>query len=206
MTVLDLPPVSRETEERLRAHQNLLHKWQEKINLISPSTLPQSWCRHFEDSLQIATIIPNTAKTLYDLGCGAGFPGLVLAMRNPQLAVTLVESDAKKCAFLQTVSRETATKVTVLNKRIEAATQALPAPDIITARALASLSELFKYVWPWAEVSPALTLIFPKGENWAEEIEEAKRAGWTFSVADYASRTQKSARILVFTNLRKNSV
>lgn len=110
--------VSRETEARLRQYQALLLKWQEKINLISPGTMKDSWARHFQDSLQILPLVPDGPARLYDLGSGAGFPGLVLAIARPDLAVTLIESDAKKCAFLQAVSRETGVKVTIDNCRI----------------------------------------------------------------------------------------
>jgi len=198
--------VSRETESRLRAYLALLVKWQEKINLVSPATVKDAWNRHFVDSIQIEALLPEGAKTLYDLGTGAGFPGLVLAVLRPELAVTLVESDSKKCAFLQTVSRETATPVTIQNSRIEAAAAELPAPDVIAARALAPLESLLSYVWPWAESKPDLTLIFPKGENWRNEIQAARAAGWTFDFAENKSETDKSARILVLKNVRKTPV
>lgn len=198
--------VSRETEERLRVYQALLHKWQEKINLVSPNSISDSWDRHFEDSLQLLPLLPSAPFTLYDLGAGAGFPALVLAVSNQQAAVTLVESDAKKCAFLQTVSRETGAAVAIKNTRIEAAAKELPAPDIVTARALASLEKLFGYIWPWAEKSPALKMVFPKGENWTVEIDAAKAAGWDFDCEAIQSATEKAAKILVLTNLRKTPV
>lgn len=200
------PTISRETEAQLRQYQTLLHKWQEKINLVSPTTISDSWNRHFEDSLQILPLVPDAAKTVYDLGSGAGFPGLVLAISRPNLFVTLIESDAKKCAFLQTVSRETGVTTTVKNARIEAASAELPAPDLVTARALASLDLLFKYVQPWAQANQDMVLLFPKGESWREEIEAAKVAGWSFEVSDFASRTDKRARLLLFKGLRKTSV
>ncbi len=199
-------PVSRETEQRLKHYQSLLVKWQDKINLVSSTTLKDSWKRHFEDSLQILPHLSESAKTLYDIGSGAGFPGLVLAMARPDIAVTLIESDAKKCAFLQTVSRETEIGVTVKNIRIEGAVKALPSPDIITARALAPLETLFTYIWPLAEHNESLILIFPKGETWSAEIETAKAAGWTFDVVETKSQTDSAARILVFKSLRKTSV
>lgn len=199
-------PISRETEARLRQYQTLLHKWQDKINLISPSTLPDSWARHFEDSLQLLPLIDAGVKAVYDLGSGAGFPGLVIAMARPDLAVTLIESDAKKCAFLQTVSRETGTAVTVSNARIESVARSLPAPDLVTARALASLEALFAYVWPWANAHPPLALLFPKGERWREEIEAARAGGWDFETRDFGSRTDERARLLLFTSLRKTPV
>ena len=182
----------------------LLLKWQEKINLISPATIKDAWNRHFEDSLQLLPLIPEGAKTLYDLGCGAGFPGLVLAMERPDLAVTLIESDTKKCAFLQTVSRETGVSVTIQNCRIEAATQTLSPPDIVTARALASLESLLEYIGPWAEKNPALVAIFPKGENWKVEVDNCTK--WSFHVKQVPSRTEKSAQILVLTDIRKSTV
>jgi 16S rRNA (guanine527-N7)-methyltransferase len=198
--------VSCETQDCLRAYQALLTKWQEKINLVSPTTVKDSWVRHFEDSLQLLPLVPEGAKVLYDLGSGAGFPGMVLAISRPDIAVTLIESDAKKCAFLTTVSRETGVAVTVKNVRIEAATADLAPPDLITARALASLEALFSYVRPWAEANPDLSLLFPKGENWQAEVKAARAAGWSFAMCEATSQTEKSARILLFTNLRKNPV
>lgn len=200
------PAISRETEAQLRQYQSLLHKWQEKINLVSPTTIADSWSRHFEDSFQILPLVPPSVKRVYDLGSGAGFPGLVLAIARRDLSVTLIESDSKKCAFLQAVSRETGVTAVVENARIEAASAELPAPDLVTARALASLDLLFKYVRPWAESNPDMVLLFPKGESWREEIEAAKAAGWAFEVEDFASLTDKRARLLLFRSLRKTPV
>lgn len=197
-------PVSRETE-KLHQYHALLLKWQERINLISPNTVGEAWDRHFVDSLQLLPLIPESVKTLYDLGSGAGFPGMVLAIARSEVAVTLIESDAKKCAFLQTVSRETETKVTIQNSRIEAAITTLPAPDVITARALASLDNLFKYCRPWFKANPALLLILPKGEHAAYEIEEARRAGWAFDMTETQSETERSGKILSVTKLVKKA-
>ncbi|HEU4839184.1 MAG TPA: RsmG family class I SAM-dependent methyltransferase, partial [Micavibrio sp.] len=148
-------------------------------------------------------LLPEGAINLYDLGSGAGFAGMVLAILRPGLNVTLIESDAKKCAFLSAVSRETGTPVTIVNKRIEAA-RALPAPDLVTARALASLSELFGYVWAWAREKPELRQIFPKGAQAQTEIKTAQAAGWTFEVALTSSKTEAEAQILTVTKLGKN--
>lgn len=198
-----LPPISRETELRLRAYHDLLLKWQEKINLISPGTVKQAWARHFEDSLQLLPLLPANPFTLYDLGCGAGFPGLVLAAAVPQASVTLIESDSKKCAFLQTVSRETQTSVKIQCERIEAASAKLPAPDIVTARALASLDTLLGYIRPWAAENSALTAIFPKGIQAEQELETAQKQGWLFHVKQTASLTEPQAKLLVLTEIRK---
>ena len=131
-------PVSCETNNRLKTYLSLLEKWQPKINLISNNTLDIAWDRHFEDSLQLLNILPEGEKTLFDLGSGAGFPGLVLAIAREDLNVHLVESDQKKCSFLKTVSRETKTPVEIHNSRIETVSRET-SPDIVTARALASL-------------------------------------------------------------------
>lgn len=198
--------VSRETLDRLRRYHALLLKWQEKINLVSPYTIPQAWERHFEDSAQVAPLLPAGINALYDLGSGAGFPGLVLAIMRPDISVTLIESDAKKCAFLQTVSRETNTAVAIQNIRIESASQALPAPDLVTARALSSLSELLDYAAPWLAQKPDIVFIFPKGAGAQGEIEAAKSAGWTFDLTEIKSETEAGARILCLKTVRKTSV
>jgi len=202
MKLHDLPPawcVSRETLDKLRHYHTLLLKWQEKINLISPNTVSEAWERHFIDSAQLAPLLPADAKTLYDLGSGAGFPGMVLAILRPDLSVTMIESDSKKCAFLQTVSRETGVGVTVKNCRIEAATD-LPAPDIVSARALSSLSELLDYSRSWLKAGKPM-LLFPKGRQFQVEIDAAKTAGWAFEIDAQRSITDSESRILRLTNV-----
>ena len=203
MKPLEIAGVSRETMDQLRLYYDLLIKWQARINLISPATVSDAWNRHFVDSTQLLPLMPEDPTTLYDLGCGAGFPGLVLAICRPNLAVTLIESDAKKCAFLQAVSRETGVSVKIQNSRIEAATAALAPPDFISARALASLEKLFGYVQPWAENNPDLKMIFPKGAQFQTEIDEAQAAGWIFECTQRASVTDQAARILSISGLRR---
>ncbi len=201
-----MPPeliLSSETEEKLHAYETLLVKWQAKINLVSPATLSQAWQRHFLDSLQLRALCPPDAKIALDLGAGAGFPGMVLAIVFPELAMHLVESDAKKCAFLQAVSRETKTPVSIHNQRIEvfAQDEALR-PDLITARALASLTELLTYCEPWISRNPSLTLIFPKGAQSASEIGEARQI-WDFDCVEKQSETDEKARILILKSVHK---
>ena len=93
--------VSRETLSRLKAYADVLADWNARHNLVAKSTLPDLWHRHFMDSAQLAPLIPAETQSLADLGSGAGFPGLVLAVMRPDLAVTLHEATTKKCAFLQ---------------------------------------------------------------------------------------------------------
>jgi 16S rRNA (guanine527-N7)-methyltransferase len=133
--------VSRETLTQLEAYAELLLKWQPKINLISGKTIPELWTRHFLDSAQLIELCPPGATTLIDLGSGAGFPGLVLAIMST-MTVHLIESDTRKSAFLREAARiaGVSDRVTVHPARAEAVD--LPPAAIISARALASLSDL----------------------------------------------------------------
>lgn len=193
--------ISQEIEDRLRQYQTLLLKWQEKINLISPSTTKDSWNRHFLDSLQLLPLIPKDVKTIYDLGSGAGFAGMVIAIARPDVKVTLVESDSKKCAFLQTVSRETGAKVDIKNIRIEKAVLELPSPELISARALAPLPQLLEWIFPWVEKTPQLQTIFPKGQQATGEVLDAEADGWLFHVKQTPSVTDRTASILSLSSI-----
>ena len=183
---------------RLHQYEALLRKWQKAINLVSPNTLPDLWERHFEDSLQLSELIEKN-RTVYDIGSGAGFPGLVLAIARPDLKMTLIESDQRKCSFLRTVSRETNTSVTILNARIEAV--AVAAPDIVTARALAPVDKLLAYTENWRLQNPALTLLLLKGENYQQELADCQV--YQFDAKITASATDARAAILRLENIRK---
>jgi 16S rRNA (guanine527-N7)-methyltransferase len=191
--------VSRETiEEKFAAYLALLNKWQPTVNLVGADTLPDAKVRHFDDSIQLAEFIPASAKTLYDWGSGAGFPGLVLAMLRPDLQVTLVESDQRKCAFLRTVSRETKSPVKILDDRIVDIPVANV--DLITARALAPLKELLAWALPWTQANPDVILLFPKGEKAEEELEAARKK-YSFNLLKHPSKTAPSSAILEISGL-----
>jgi 16S rRNA (guanine527-N7)-methyltransferase len=130
--------VSRETMQRFDIYYALLEKWNRRINLIGRKTMQAAWQRHFLDSAQLVPHIPADVKTVVDLGSGAGFPGLVIAILRPDLKIHLVDSDQRKCVFLQEVARQTDTQVEIHADRVEQ----LPhlAPDLIIARALAPIS------------------------------------------------------------------
>lgn len=187
--------VTPEIMARLRLYQDLLGKWQKTLNLVGPATLAQAWERHFIDSAQIVPLLPEGAKVLFDLGSGAGFPGLVLAIIRPEIEVHLVEADQRKAAFLRNVSRETGCRnVTVHDCRIEDL-RVNAVPDVVSARALAALGQLMGWCAGWARINPGLVLLLPKGERAAEEI-EAARAHYNFVVEARASVTAPEARIL----------
>ena len=185
-----LADVSRETRERLDTYAALLRKWQPTINLVGPRTLNDLWTRHFVDSAQLRPLIPAGACTLVDLGSGAGFPGLVLAILGvPE--VHLVESDQRKATFLREVARATEAPVTVHAKRIE---QVTPFPaDVVSARALAPLTDLLALASPF--LAPSTVCLFPKGQQAGDELTEAAKT-WKFQVDRIQSITEPGATIL----------
>lgn len=147
-------------EEKLKIYEELLLKWSNSLNLVAKSTLEDIHSRHFEDSLQLIPFLSPEDKIL-DLGSGAGFPGMVLAICGYN--VTLVDSDQKKCVFLENVSRETNTEVAIVCSRIESY---MPTKtfDIISARGVASLSKLITLSERFVQKEYTKGL-FLKGEN-----------------------------------------
>lgn len=190
-----LPGVSRETNDRLITYLTLLEKWNGKINLVSPSTIQQAWSRHFLDSAQLLTIPGKLSGTWLDLGSGGGFPGLVVAIilaeTDPTAKVILMESDQRKGVFLRSVLRETGVEAVVVTDRIEMAEPVRA--DIISARALAPLSDLLRFVQRHG--SAESIAVFPKGRRWQEEIRQAEKE-WRFKHSAHPSNTDPEAVIL----------
>ena len=190
-----MPDVSRETMERLDTYHDLTLKWTPKINLVSKADSPALWERHFLDSAQIWGMRPPAANSWFDLGSGGGFPGLVIgiiaARAAPELHITLVESDARKCAFLRTVVRETGINATVLTKRAEdlAPNQA----DVVSARALAPVATLLGYAG--GILRPGGVCLFLKGRQADKELEAAAEM-WSFDVTKTPSLTDPDGVIL----------
>lgn len=204
------PDVSRETFEAFTRWHALLTQWNRKINLVSPNALSDYWLRHALDSWQLAALLPNTADKgdgadrgglkLLDLGSGAGFPGLAMAIALKQRGVgtvTLVESAGKKANFLRTVIRELSLPATVWAARAE---DLAPEPyDIVTARAFAPLPRLLSYAQPfWGAQTKALLL---KGQSVGDELTEAQKY-WTFESQTQPSRSAEDGEILMIDNLR----
>lgn len=195
---MPLKGVSQEINTRLETYAALLVKWQKKINLVGKGTLGDIWTRHFSDSAQLSSFIPSHS-TVFDIGSGAGFPGMVLAILRPDSFFHLIESDQKKCAFLQTVSRETRTRVQIHCERIVDVSRETT-PNVVTARALAPLPELLNYCALWIDANPDLTLIFSKGEKAECEIKAASEK-YAFLLERVPSETDTSAEILVLKNV-----
>lgn len=186
--------VSRETLDKLKAFVALVEKWTVKINLISKASIPHIWNRHIVDSAQLFELAPKQGHWV-DIGSGGGFPGVVLAIlasENPDpLRFTLVESDQRKCAFLRTASRELDLGVTVRSERIESI-EPLKA-DILTARALADLSDLLGFAD--RHLLPTGLALFPKGAQWKKEDREARKL-WSYDCEPVKSKTSADAAIL----------
>jgi len=181
--------VPRETVDRFETYEGLLRKWNPAINLVARSTLTDVWGRHFADSAQLWPLIPSGTQVLADLGSGAGFPGLVLAILGVP-SVHLVESDTRKAAFLREVARETGVSVTVHATRIEAVD--LPPADVVSARALAELADLLGMAHRL--LKPGGVCLFPKGKMAGDELTRA-RLSWTMRVEQVPSRTDPSATL-----------
>lgn len=216
-------PFSRETLERLDTYAALLLQWQKAVNLVAPSTLGDIWHRHFADSAQLFSLAPPRPSAWVDLGSGAGFPGLVIAILlaerfpSPHAAqsppplrdgdtgsagqwesprVTLIESDQRKAAFLREVARRTGVAVDILVTRIEnAATRfKLPAGGVVSARALASLTELLRLGAPF--LSGGSVGLFLKGREAEVEVAEAE-AQWCFRAELVPSLTDPAGRVVI---------
>ena len=176
--------VSRETLERLTVHLDLLRRWQPAINLVGPATLADPWRRHFLDSAQLARHLPDAAANLADLGSGAGFPGMVLALLGVH-GVHLIEADRRKAQFLREVARATGAPVTIHAERIERM-QGWPA-DVITARALAPLPRLLELAQGF--LSADSVCLFLKGRSAERELTEA-RVSWHMVAAMFPSLSE----------------
>jgi len=184
------------TTDRLAAYLDLLGHWQRRINLVGASTLADPWRRHMLDSAQLAPLLPPGSASVVDLGSGAGFPGLVLAIVSAA-DVRLVDSDARKCAFLREAARITGTRAEIDNRRMDALPPAIA--DVVVARACAPLSALL----PVAAhiLRPGGRCLFLKGRTLDVELTAAEKA-WTLSTTCIGSRSDPAGAILTIDRLQ----
>ena len=193
--------VSRETMERLELHVALLKKWSPAINLVSRATLADAWQRHVLDSAQLWPLMPDDTKTIVDLGSGAGFPGLVLAMlareRVEPFQVYLVESDRRKATFLREVIRETGAMATVLAERAESLDMTA---DVVTARAFTALDPLLDMVHPL--IGRDGIALLHKGARYESELTGAME-NWHMDVEQTRSRIDPASVILRIARLER---
>jgi len=188
-----MPP---ETAAKLRAYESLVRRWSARINLVSRADLEHLRPRHIDDSLALIPHIPAGTTHAIDLGSGAGFPGLVLAIATG-IPFTLIESDKRKAAFLTDAARELAAPAKILSVRIEDA-RTLAAP-LITARALAPLDKLLALAVP--HLAPGGICLFPKGETAEAEIAAAE-SHWHMQIERCKSASDPTGRILKLGQIR----
>lgn len=182
--------------EKLTLYHELLLRWQNVKNLVAPSTLDDIWLRHFADSAQLLRIAPNRGNWL-DLGSGAGFPGLIIAILKSDdnfSRIRLIESDHRKCAFLREVSRETGADAEIICSRIEASIENFPDTDVVTARAVAPLSVLINYSHSLLERGAAG--FFLKGQGVEQEISQIK-CPEKYNIVLKQSMTDRAGKIVV---------
>lgn len=200
--------VPRGTLARLETYAALLKKWQASINLVGPATLPDLWRRHFLDSAQLLPLLQRNSLPpdggggiLVDLGSGAGFPGLVLAIMT-DWRVHLIDSDQRKCAFLRQVALDCGAldRVVIHARRIEQVTKVTA--DVVTARACAPLDELLDLAAPF--LGEGGRCVFLKGAQVEEELTRAERR-WTMRVATRGSISDPGGKILVISQLKRKS-
>jgi 16S rRNA (guanine527-N7)-methyltransferase len=190
--------VSRETLARLKAYVDVLTDWNARHNLVSAKSLDDVWRRHVWDSAQLVPLIPPGAKTVADLGSGAGFPGLVIAeMLRGRASVTLFEATRKKADFLAAAAERMELPVRIRNVRIEAAKY--PVAEIVTARALAPLDKLLGYAQQMADKNTVC--LFLKGQSLVSELTEARKS-WRMKALQHPSITDPSGVILEVRELR----
>jgi 16S rRNA (guanine527-N7)-methyltransferase len=191
-----IPP---QAEQHLTRYAELLREWNEKFNLVASSTLPDLWTRHMLDSAQLMHFIPETTRSLADMGSGAGFPGLVLSILGAP-HVHLIESTGKKAEFLRTVVAELKLSIEVHHARIE--TLRLKS-DIVTARALKPLDQLLAYAKPI--MRPESQALFLKGQNAEAELTAARKS-WRFDSEIYQSLSDPSGNVLVISHINEKPI
>jgi 16S rRNA (guanine527-N7)-methyltransferase len=186
--------VSRETIERLDLYVARLKKWNRAINLVAAGTLDDAWQRHVLDSAQLIPLLPDGPLHCADLGSGAGFPGLALAIiaaeLHPGLTVSLLESDRRKGAFLREIIRETAAPATLITGRVE---DHEAQADIITARGFAPLPALLPMARPI--LRPGGRALLHKGSRYESELTAAAKH-WHMDHTIHPSRIDPASVIL----------
>jgi 16S rRNA (guanine527-N7)-methyltransferase len=193
--------VSRETKEKLVSYLSLVAKWNPTINLVSAASLAEGWNRHILDSAQLEQIAQKETGLWLDIGSGAGFPGLVIAIiaqaARPGIRVSLVESDRRKATFLSEAIRQLELPATVICDRVELLSEM--GATVITARAFAPLDKLLGAVA--RHLSSDGVGIFLKGQQYLNEMKDAER-NWTYDCEIHRSKTDDKSVVLRMRNIR----
>ena len=193
--LLDNFIISRETIKALKLYEQLVLKWNNKINLISASTISDFWNRHVVDSIQLLKYIEDLNYVLVDVGSGAGFPGLVLSICGVK-NILLVESDSKKCAFLLQAAKFSNNDVNIINNRVE---NLDIIGNILVSRAWINLEEVF-YKTQQLKINNKYLLL--KGKDYQKEIQKAQQ-NWRFKCIVHDSITSTEGKILEISNIER---
>lgn len=196
-------PVSRETFERLKAFEAIFLRWSAKINLVAPSTLKDVWSRHVLDSAQLLPLARQTERWA-DIGSGGGFPGAILAILiadQSESSILLIESNSKKAAFLRNALSELAPRARIAVQRAEHVVGLEPAPDIVTARAVASLVDLLTLTESW--LAAGTRALFHKGRDYRSELKLADDT-WNRDLVEHQSAIDPQSVILDIQRVRRS--
>ena len=186
--------VSRETIYKIDHYVECLLDWQKKFNLIGKSTIENVWERHVLDSIQLLKLLPKNYTTLMDVGTGAGLPGFILAIcEGEEKDIYLVDSNKKKCSFLEYVAHECDVRVSILPERIENINIGATKIDIITARAFSSIDNIFRLTKPY--IHGKSKYLLQKGINAKTELTNSKISA-QLNVKYISSVTNRDAFIL----------
>lgn len=193
--------LSKDEEIGLLRYITQIEKWNSKINLVSSSSTLDIWRRHILDCAQLINYISRD-DIVYDLGSGAGLPGIVISILGIRKTF-LIESDQRKAAFLKTASICSDNEIIILNDRIENIDfKSIPKPNKIVSRALASTEKILEYSDLICHSSCPILLL--KGKNFEKELEEAEK-NWHFDLSIHKSKTNSDSAILEISNVRKKN-
>ena len=195
--------VSRETITSLKKYEDLLIKANKSLNLVGDSTINQIWSRHFLDSAQVIDFVDKNDKCLVDLGSGAGFPGLVLAIacrdRKIPLKIKLIEKSSKKVKFLKNVIEELDLKVEVFNQNI-LEEEIKFVEDVFIARAFKPLKKILQLMHNNAENYKKIFIFLGKtGKN---ELLQASKS-WDIEYKQRVSVTSSDSMVIEINRIKK---
>jgi len=175
------PALSSGAAAKIRAYIAILLRWNQTISLTTVTNPTEILKFHFGESIFAASEVNFEKSRLADVGSGAGFPGLPLAIVVPSLEVTLIESNAKKCAFLSEVTRELRLEnVSVFRGRMEGFRPESGKLDFVTARALGHHAKLLD--WTRTQLAPSGRIVLWVGESDSREISLDRWWRWDAAV------------------------
>ena len=195
--------VSRETITSLKKYEDILIKANKTLNLVGKSTIKDIWTRHFLDSVQVIDFIDKNDNALVDLGSGAGFPGLILAItlkdRKIPLKVKLIEKSPKKVKFLKDLISELHLDVEVVNQNILEDSKKL-LEDIFVARAFKPLKIILQLIHNKAENWKKIFIF--QGKTWRKELQQASKK-WDIEYKQRISVTSNDSIVIEINRLKK---